>query len=231
MKRFLTPKVMETAGRMLALTLIAGTMGVGIWTAGRTWQGEPEPATTLQLSPVDAVPEGLETIPEKEPATAAPRDIPVAVGTEAPRPVETTEEAPAETKALTFLHPVLGETTRPYGENMIYFATADSWAIHPAIDVWARESQTVYAMADGIVTFAGMGNLGFMVEIAHPGGITTRYGSLDSLPPVKTGDAVEMGDPIGRTGESLSREALEGPHLHLEAEQNGKPINPMSLLN
>jgi len=126
---------------------------------------------------------------------------------------------------------VLGETTRDYSEGMIYFATADSWATHAAVDVWARESQTVYAMAGGTVTFAGMGNLGFMVEIAHPGGVLTRYGSLDSLPAVSTGDRVEQGDPIGRTGESLSREALEGPHLHLEAEQNGKPIDPMSLLN
>jgi murein DD-endopeptidase MepM/ murein hydrolase activator NlpD len=59
---------------------------------------------------------------------------------------------------------------------------------------------------------------GWYVDIAHSGGIITRYCHLQARPYVTTGDRVIAGQPIGVVG---STGHSSGPHLHFEVHVNG----------
>jgi murein DD-endopeptidase MepM/ murein hydrolase activator NlpD len=70
---------------------------------------------------------------------------------------------------------------------------------------------------------------GWYVDIAHPGGIITRYCHMQTQPYVKVGDPVIAGQPIGEVG---STGHSSGPHLHFEVhvdadEESSGAINPI----
>jgi murein DD-endopeptidase MepM/ murein hydrolase activator NlpD len=85
----------------------------------------------------------------------------------------------------------------------------------------------VYATGSGRVEraawVAGYGNL---VEIAHAGGLRTRYGHLSSII-VAPGDSVVPGQLIGKVG-STGRST--GPHLHYEVRVDGVATDPTPFL-
>ncbi|SEN63053.1 M23 family metallopeptidase [Paenibacillus sp. OV219] len=69
---------------------------------------------------------------------------------------------------------------------------------------------------------------GNIVEIKHADGLVTIYHSLSDLQ-VKVGDEVKQGSVIAKAGRSELEKDL-GIHLHFEVRQNGKAINPNTLL-
>jgi murein DD-endopeptidase MepM/ murein hydrolase activator NlpD len=74
-----------------------------------------------------------------------------------------------------------------------------------------------------LVVFAGWsGGYGYMVEIRHAAGLTTRYGHLSAIL-VEKGATVSAGTPVGRVG-NTGRST--GPHLHYETRRDGEPVNP-----
>lgn len=100
-------------------------------------------------------------------------------------------------------------------------------AFHDGIDLAGRYRSPVLAVADGVVTVAdrqrGYGNL---VEIRHPGGLSTRY-AHNERNLVAVGDRVARGDVValmGSTGRST------GAHVHFEVLRDGAPINPWPYL-
>jgi murein DD-endopeptidase MepM/ murein hydrolase activator NlpD len=100
-------------------------------------------------------------------------------------------------------------------------------AFHPGIDFAGPEGTNVYAVAPGIVTWAGpRSGYGNMVEINHGGGISTRYGHASRVV-VKVGDLVAKDQLIaymGSTGRST------GPHLHYEVLRNGDQVDPATYI-
>jgi len=97
-------------------------------------------------------------------------------------------------------------------------------AFHPGIDFAGRKGQPVYAVAAGVVTYAGKRwGYGNLVEITHGHGYQTLYGHNSKIL-VQEGDVVHRGDEIAKMG-STGRST--GPHCHLELRKNGKAINPM----
>jgi len=100
-------------------------------------------------------------------------------------------------------------------------------AFHPGIDFAGRKGQPVYAVAAGVVTFAGKyWGYGNLVEITHGHGYQTLYGHNSKIE-VKEGDIVRRGEEIAKMG-STGRST--GPHSHLEVRKNGKAINPMKFV-
>lgn len=100
-------------------------------------------------------------------------------------------------------------------------------AMHTGIDFRAPSGEPARATAPGKVTSAGYtGGYGYMVEIDHGGGLTTRFAHLSKIV-AKKGQSVAKGDIVGRTG-STGRST--GPHLHYEIRVNGRAIDPMTFI-
>jgi len=109
------------------------------------------------------------------------------------------------------LHPILGLVRR-----------------HEGTDFAASPGTPVRAAGDGTVTLAGFTEgYGYMVEIRHLNGITTRYGHLEGFASrIHRGARVSQGETIGYVG---STGLATGPHLHYEFRVNGVARDPRSV--
>jgi murein DD-endopeptidase MepM/ murein hydrolase activator NlpD len=100
-------------------------------------------------------------------------------------------------------------------------------AFHAGIDFAGPEGTDVFAVAPGIVIFAGAkSGYGNVIEINHGDGMITRYAHARSLT-VKVGDMVTKDQLVaymGSTGRS------SGPHLHYEVMRNGTQVDPASYI-
>ena len=100
--------------------------------------------------------------------------------------------------------------------------------MHKGIDIANNTGTSIHAARDGKVTYAGwMGAYGYLVEIAHDDGESTRYAHNSRLM-VRKGQEVRQGTRIalmGSTGRST------GPHLHFEIRRRGGgAANPLAVL-
>ena len=100
-------------------------------------------------------------------------------------------------------------------------------AFHAGLDFAAGHGTTIRAAAGGVVAYAGFRpDFGWVVEVEHGNGLTTRYAHASKLL-VKTGAVVTPGDAIAAVG-STGRSS--GPHLHFEVLRNGEAIDPRRYL-
>jgi murein DD-endopeptidase MepM/ murein hydrolase activator NlpD len=99
--------------------------------------------------------------------------------------------------------------------------------MHNGVDLVAAAGRLVSAAAAGWVVRAGWtGGYGLMVEVRHPGDLTTRYSHLSAIL-CAPGDALEPGQPVGLVGRTG---LATGPHLHFEVWRAGEPRDPLPLL-
>ncbi|PNU01831.1 hypothetical protein A8V01_11600 [Novosphingobium guangzhouense] len=97
---------------------------------------------------------------------------------------------------------------------------------HAGIDFGSPYGAPIYAVADGVVTFAGRhGGHGNYVRLQHGGGLGTGYGHMSRIA-VRNGTRVRAGQVIGYVG---STGLSTGPHLHFEAYRGGRTINPAGI--
>ena len=99
---------------------------------------------------------------------------------------------------------------------------------HEGVDIAGRMGEPVFAVAAGVVTYAGKrAGYGNLVEINHGNGFVTRYGHNSALL-VAVGDTVSKSQAValmGSTGRST------GPHVHFEVWRGGKVVNPIKYLS
>jgi murein DD-endopeptidase MepM/ murein hydrolase activator NlpD len=99
--------------------------------------------------------------------------------------------------------------------------------MHEGQDLAGDYGTSIFATADGTVTFAGWeGGYGRLIKIRHIFGIETRYGHLSQID-VKVGQKISRGEKIGDMGNSGRS---TGTHLHYEVRLSGKPVNPMTFI-
>lgn len=103
-----------------------------------------------------------------------------------------------------------------------------SW-YHQAIDLGGPYGTPIYAAASGTVVDAKKQNYSFgwycIIDIG--GGMTVAYAHMSDLA-CSMGQQISRGQYIGAIG---TTGRATGPHLHLEVRQNGKGVDPLSLLN
>ncbi|MDF3030859.1 MAG: hypothetical protein K0R03_1417 [Moraxellaceae bacterium] len=96
-------------------------------------------------------------------------------------------------------------------------------AFHGGIDFAGPQGTHVFAVAPGIVTWAGpKSGYGNLVEVSHGDGMSTRYAHASRVM-VKVGELVAKDQLValmGSTGRST------GSHLHYEVLRNGKQVDP-----
>lgn len=100
-------------------------------------------------------------------------------------------------------------------------------ARHTGIDIAAPFGTAVHAVAEGMVTFAGVRNgYGNVVEIDHGNGYMTRYAHNSALE-VHPGQHVQVGQVIAKAG-STGRST--GSHVHFEVWYDGRVVNPLAFV-
>jgi murein DD-endopeptidase MepM/ murein hydrolase activator NlpD len=117
------------------------------------------------------------------------------------------------------------ELTSTFGNRIDPFA--HTHAFHAGLDFAARIGTPIVSAAGGIVAFAGFKHdFGWVVEIDHGNGLSTRYAHASELL-VHAGQVVVPGDHIAMVG-STGRST--GPHLHFEVLRAGDPVDPRHYL-
>jgi murein DD-endopeptidase MepM/ murein hydrolase activator NlpD len=129
----------------------------------------------------------------------------------------------ATTGARTFA-PVNGRMSSGFG--MRRHPILGYVRMHAGIDFGAAWGSPIFAVNDGIVSFAGRhGGHGNYVRLEHGGGLGSGYGHMSRIA-VAPGTRIRAGQVIGYVGSSgLST----GPHLHFEVYRGGATINPLSV--
>lgn len=98
---------------------------------------------------------------------------------------------------------------------------------HKGIDFSANAGDPVFAVADGVVSFAGVRTgYGNVIEVDHGNGYVTRYAHNSALSK-QVGDLVRRGQEVAKAGSSGRS---TGVHVHLEVWKNGGYINPTPFL-
>lgn len=95
---------------------------------------------------------------------------------------------------------------------------------HPGIDVVTEKNETIKACLSGTVLYAGFTRQdGYIVIVDHGNGYSSIYKHARKALK-KTGDRVQLGDPLGIVGNTGTNSS--GPHLHFELWYNQSPVNP-----
>lgn len=99
---------------------------------------------------------------------------------------------------------------------------------HNGVDFGAGTGTPVYATAPGTVKSVGDGGpCGNMVQIDHPGGLTTAYCHLSRFAPgIHAGQHVEGRTLVGYVGQTGR---VTGPHLHFAVKRGDTFIDPLAM--
>ena len=212
-----TGRSISGKGYYIALILCAAAIGITGYLYARNEQ------TDQTVSVLETVPETVHVpaLATQPPATEAPSRQTGNI--DAPP-----QEPPKEPTVLKTAFPLEGQELAGYCvEALSYNETTRDWRTHAGIDLAAEEGEAVCAAADGTVyTTYEDEALGHTVVIRHPGGYTTRYSSLTADIPVKAGDNVTLGQPIGTAGTTALVESALGPHVHFSVTHQDKPMDP-----
>lgn len=113
-----------------------------------------------------------------------------------------------------------------FGRRTDPFSGRIAW--HSGVDFAGKEGAEIIAVAAGVVTWSDERNgYGYMVEVNHGKGFTTRYAhNKENL--VKVGDVVKKGQIIALMGSSGRS---TGHHVHFEVYKNGRAVDPSSYIH
>jgi len=137
--------------------------------------------------------------------------------------------APSELPGFTFRHPL--RNLRDSRINSVFGLRTDplygTREFHQGIDIAAETGEDVFAASAGEVGFAGrQRGYGKVIIIEHPEGYASVYAHL-AVVTVRKGDAVEIGQRIGKVG--LSGNST-GSHLHFEIRLEGEALDPLDFI-
>lgn len=133
---------------------------------------------------------------------------------------------------MQFAMPITGKVIREYSNGeLVKSQTMNDWRTHNGVDIAAKSTTPVKAMADGTVMDIIDDELwGVVVKIDHGDGYVAKYCGLTTTVNVKKGQELAMGDVVGAVGETCLYEQNDEAHLHLEITKDDEYINPISVI-
>ncbi|MDD4439909.1 MAG: peptidoglycan DD-metalloendopeptidase family protein, partial [Tissierellia bacterium] len=131
-----------------------------------------------------------------------------------------TQDPPPKQGTGFFINPLPGSMiTSRFGSR--------SGGFHLGQDMAKASGSSIKAADGGTVLFTGWsGSYGYMVDIDHGGGFTTRYAHCSDIY-VSAGEKVYQGKIIAAVG---STGVSSGPHLHFEVRKYGSVVNPAAYI-
>jgi len=97
--------------------------------------------------------------------------------------------------------------------------------LHNGIDIPVPVGTDVHSGIDGVVSDTGWNdNYGNYIIIDNSDGISVKYEHCDEIL-AAVGQKVKSGEVVAKSGDSGAD--TTGAHLHMEAKENGKYINPL----
>lgn len=134
-------------------------------------------------------------------------------------------------RASSFSMPLGGEVDKAFSNgDMVQSKTMGDWRVHNGTDFRGTIGDPVIAVNNGVVKAVYDDVLwGTVVEIDHGQGLIARYCGLGRGSTVSVGETVKINDKIGNLG-SIPIEAADEVHLHFELLQDGKAVDPMTVL-
>jgi murein DD-endopeptidase MepM/ murein hydrolase activator NlpD len=168
-------------------------------------------------SVIAPVPDEQESSPVIKPDTSTD------TGNDSVEPVE---------KPVSFIMPVKNViSVNDYSDTMVWNATMKYYTSHKAMDIFAEEGSSVFAVYDGTVLNVETSIIeGTTVTIDHGNGLKSVYNSLSDSIDVVVGQTVNTGDVIGEVSVTNRKEDNLGSHLHFYMIENGTTINPEKYL-
>lgn len=117
--------------------------------------------------------------------------------------------------------PTNGEVLRRFGKHK--HKEYKTTTVNLGIDIKAPEGQSVLSVSDGSVIYIGnMRGYGNFIMVEHKGSYYSIYAHLQEIL-VEKGQAVELGQLIGRVGDTGS---FEGSKLHFEFRKGKEVLDP-----
>jgi murein DD-endopeptidase MepM/ murein hydrolase activator NlpD len=168
------------------------------------------------------VTQDLQSLPIKQ---AAPKLPSRSSSTQNSRDISPNTGTTGLTEPLEVVKPVNGNISSNFGwrKDPIDGTTR----FHNGIDIEVPSNTPIKSFMQGEVTFSGWKKgYGYMVEVSHPNGYTSRYGH-NSKVMVKEGDKVDTNTTIALSG-STGRST--GPHLHFEIRNGETALDPSRIL-
>ncbi len=197
------------------------------------------PAAARTARPGSAIPRGTEPLPRAAATPAArsatrssassvapPSQAPASTGTPTIMPQDSAtaeREHVLAAQSVAYSYPI-GIPGRPLGDGCFIrdaYAAENTWFSpgwwHTAEDWYAVQGTTagasVYAVADGMVVYAGANYPGRVVIVRHTDGLFSLYGHLAPALSVRVGERVSRGQLIGTV--RRGGDPVPG-HLHFE---------------
>ncbi len=180
-------------------------------------------------------------VPEPEPIVTDPVDTTKTDVTEPepePEPEPESEQTVTQPPEITvsskpYIMPVSdGKITMAFSVDVpVYSQTLCDWRIHDGIDISAPLGTEALAVNDGVVESIECHDLyGVTVVLKHTDGKKSTYSNLEDSVELEQGQIINQGDIVGKIGETAVFEIADGPHLHFEMSQNGKKIDPTTVI-
>lgn len=128
-----------------------------------------------------------------------------------------------------YQYPLGEEIIKGYTKELVMDNTMGDFRAHTAVDFSGNEGDEVLAINDGLVCDVYTDpKYGLCVEIDHGGELVAKYCGLESAN-VKTGDFVDIGNPIGNLG-VVPCESADGIHLHFVTNVGSSSVNPLDVM-
>ncbi len=153
---------------------------------------------------------------------------------------ELLDAASLEAEALTYsfspetdklIWPLAGNIIMDYSmDKTVFYETLQQYKYNPAIVIQAEVDHEVLCGADGQVTkIEETDELGTTVTVDFGNGYEGVYGQLKDVA-VEEGSPIQAGVKLGLVNEPTRFYVKEGANVYFKVLQNGKPVDPLDLL-